>query len=364
MNFDFSFVPQYMPYYLEGVKYTLLISLITVFFGAIFGSLLFFMKTSNFHIWKIKPLKVIAVVYIPYYLEGVKYTLLISLITVLFGALFGSLLFFMKTSNFHIWKIKPLKIIAVVYIEIIRGTPMLLQILIMYAGSKMFFGIDLSPFTSAIIAIALNSAAYVSEIVRAGIEAVDKGQMEAARSLGMRKSTAMVLIVIPQAVKNILPAIGNEFVAIIKESSMASIIGVNELMFASKVVVGSTYRGLEPYIVAAGFYFIMTFTLGRIISLIERRMKKSDSVLIVIPQAVKNILPAIGNEFVAIIKESSMASIIGVNELMFASKVVVGSTYRGLEPYIVAAGFYFIMTFTLGRIISLIERRMKKSDSR
>ena len=225
MNFDFSFVPQYMPYYLEGVKYTLLISLITVFFGA----------------------------------------------------LFGSLLFFMKTSNFHIWNIKPLKIIAVVYIEIIRGTPMLLQILIMYAGSKMFFGIDLSPFTSAIIAIALNSAAYVSEIVRAGIEAVDKGQMEAARSLGMKKSTAMILIVIPQAVKNILPAIGNEFVAIIKESSMASIIGVNELMFAGKVVVGSTYLGLEPYIVAAVFYFIMTFTLGRIISLIERRMKKSDS---------------------------------------------------------------------------------------
>ena len=215
--------------------------------------------------------------YIPYYLEGVKYTLVISLITVIFGAIFGSVLFFMKTSNFHIWKIKPLKIIAVVYIEIIRGTPMLLQILIMYAGSKMFFGIDLSPFTSAIIAIALNSAAYVSEIVRAGIEAVDKGQMEAARSLGMRKSTAMVLIVIPQAIKNILPAIGNEFVAIIKESSMASIIGVNELMFAAKVVVGSTYSGLEPYIVAAGFYFIMTFTLGRIISLIERRMKRSDS---------------------------------------------------------------------------------------
>lgn len=225
MNFDFSFVPQYMPYYLEGVKYTLLISLITVFFGAVFGSLLFFMKNSNFHIWKIKPLKVI----------------------------------------------------AVVYIEIVRGTPMLLQILIMYAGSKMFFGIDLSPFTSAVIAIALNSAAYVSEIVRAGIEAVDKGQMEAARSLGMKKSIAMILIVIPQAVKNILPAIGNEFVAIIKESSMASIIGVNELMFAGKVVVGSTYLGLEPYIVAAGFYFIMTFTLGRIISLIERRMKKSDS---------------------------------------------------------------------------------------
>ena len=214
--------------------------------------------------------------YLPYYLEGVKYTLLISLITVFFGAIFGSLLFFMKTSNFHVWKIKPLKILAVIYIEIVRGTPMLLQILIMYAGSKMFFGIDLSPFTSAVIAIALNSAAYVSEIVRAGIEAVDKGQMEAARSLGMKKSTAMILIVVPQAIRNILPAIGNEFVTVIKESSMASVVGVGELMYAAKIVQGSTYRSLEPLIVAAGFYFILTFTLGRVISLIERRMKVSD----------------------------------------------------------------------------------------
>lgn len=215
--------------------------------------------------------------YIPYYLEGVKYTLLISLITVFFGALFGSLLFFMKSSNFHIWKIKPLKIIAVVYIEIIRGTPMLLQILIMYAGSKMFFGIDLSPFTSAIIAIALNSAAYVSEIVRAGIEAVDKGQMEAARSLGMKKSTAMMLIVIPQAVKNILPAIGNEFVAIIKESSMASTLGVAELMYGAKVVSTRSFNYTETLIMSAVFYFIMTFSLGRLIKFIERRLKVSDS---------------------------------------------------------------------------------------
>ena len=111
--------------------------------------------------------------YLPYYLEGVKYTLLISLITVFFGAIFGSLLFFMKTSNFHIWKIKPLKILAVIYIEIVRGTPMLLQILIMYAGSKMFFGIDLSPFTSAIIAIALNSAAYEDNDDMDKLEIVD-----------------------------------------------------------------------------------------------------------------------------------------------------------------------------------------------
>ena len=214
--------------------------------------------------------------YMPYYFEGIKYTLLISFVAVLFGAVFGSLLFYMKSSNFHIWKIKPLKIIAVAYIEIIRGTPMILQIFIVYAGAEPFLGIDLTALQSAFIAIALNSAAYVSEIVRAGIDAVDKGQMEAARSLGMKKSTAMMLIVVPQAVRNILPAIGNEFVAVIKESSMASVVGVGELMYAAKIVQGSTYRSLEPLIVAAGFYFILTFTLGRVISLIERRMKVSD----------------------------------------------------------------------------------------
>ena len=214
--------------------------------------------------------------YMPYYFEGIKYTLLISFVAVLFGAVFGSLLFYMKSSNFHIWKIKPLKIIAVAYIEIIRGTPMILQIFIVYAGAEPLFGMDLSALQAAFVAIALNSAAYVSEIVRAGIDAVDKGQMEAARSLGMKKSTAMMLIVVPQAVRNILPAIGNEFVAVIKESSMASVVCVGELMYAAKIVQGSTYRSLEPLIVAAGFYFILTFTLGRVISLIERRMKVSD----------------------------------------------------------------------------------------
>ncbi|MFQ6881227.1 amino acid ABC transporter permease [Clostridium sp.] len=214
--------------------------------------------------------------YMPYYFKGIKYTLLISFVAVLFGAIFGSILFYMKSSNFHIWRIKPLKILAVAYIEIIRGTPMILQIFIVYAGAEPFLGIDLTALQSAFIAIALNSAAYVSEIVRAGIDAVDKGQMEAARSLGMKKSTAMILIVVPQAIRNILPAIGNEFVTVIKESSMASVVGVGELMYAAKIVQGSTYRSLEPLIVAAGFYFILTFTLGRVISLIERRMKVSD----------------------------------------------------------------------------------------
>lgn len=215
--------------------------------------------------------------YFPVFLEGAKLTILISLITVFFGSIFGSVLFFMKSSNFNILKVKPLKILATIYIEVLRGTPMILQILIVYAGSKMFFGVNIEALTAAVLAISLNSAAYVSEIVRAGIEAVDKGQMEAARSLGMTKSMAMILVVIPQAIKNILPAIGNEFVAIIKESSMASVIGVGELMFSAKVVQGATYIPLEPLIVTAVFYFIMTFSLGRLMNYFERRMKVSDT---------------------------------------------------------------------------------------
>lgn len=214
--------------------------------------------------------------YLPFFIDGAKITLLISLITVIGGSILGSLLFFMKSSNLHIGKVKPLKIIASTYIEIIRGTPMLLQILIVYAGSTVLFGIDLEPLVAAVVAISLNSAAYVSEIVRAGIEAVDRGQMEAARSLGMNKTQAMILVVIPQAIRNILPAIGNEFVTIIKESSMASVIGVGELMYKGKIVTGATYIGLTPYIAAAGFYFAMTFTLGRFMNYIERRLKSGD----------------------------------------------------------------------------------------
>ena len=125
--------------------------------------------------------------------------------------------------------------------------------------------------------MSLNSAAYVSELIRAGIEAVDKGQMEAARSLGMSESMAMRLIVIPQAIKNILPAIGNEFVAIIKESSMASTLGVAELMYAANVVSTRSFNKTETLIMSAVFYFIMTFSLGRLIKYIERRLKVSDS---------------------------------------------------------------------------------------
>ena len=211
-----------------------------------------------------------------YFYEGIQLTILISFLSVLFGVIFGSVLTLMKRSKFKIGKLNPLSILATAYIEIIRGTPMLLQIMLVYYGFDQLLGIDMKALTAGIIAVSLNSAAYVSEIIRAGIDAVDKGQLEAARSLGMSQFMAMKLIIIPQAIKNILPAIGNEFVTVIKESSMASVIGVGEIMYSVKVVTGQTYRSFEPLIVAAVFYFVITFTLGRVVNYIERRMKASD----------------------------------------------------------------------------------------
>lgn len=208
--------------------------------------------------------------YMSYFINGVKLTILISLIAVLIGVVLGSIIYFMKASKFEIFGVNPLKIIATVYVEIIRGTPMILQIMIAYVAFD-------KEIAAAIIAVSLNSAAYVSEIIRGGIDSVDKGQLEAARSLGMNKAKAMKLIIMPQAIKHILPAIGNEFVTVIKESSMASVIGVGELMYASNVVRGVTYKGFEPLIIAAAFYFVITFTLGRTLGYVERRMKVSDS---------------------------------------------------------------------------------------
>ena len=189
----------------------------------------------------------------------------------LFGTVLGLFLTLLRRSKF-----KPISIIATAYVEFVRGTPLLVQIYIIYIGLPKLIGIDLPDMATGIVALALNSSAYVSEIIRAGIEAVDKGQMEAARSLGMNQRLAMFQIVIPQAFKNILPALGNEFISVIKESSMVSVIGVAELMYNAGTVRGNTALGLEPVIVAAVIYFIITFTLTRGLGFVERRLKASD----------------------------------------------------------------------------------------
>jgi His/Glu/Gln/Arg/opine family amino acid ABC transporter permease subunit len=214
--------------------------------------------------------------YYPVFLEGIQWTLIVAILSVILGVILGTLLCFMKRSKVSVLKIPIPKVIASVYIEFIRGTPLLLQIFIVYFGTTSF-GFKLTPVVACVIALSINSGAYVAEIIRSGIDAIDKGQLEAARSLGMNQRMAMQHIILPQAIRNILPAIGNEFVAIIKESSMASAIGVAEITYGAKLVTGATYRSFEPLIVAAICYFILTFTLGRLMAYVERRLKGNDS---------------------------------------------------------------------------------------
>jgi polar amino acid transport system permease protein len=163
------------------------------------------------------------------------------------------------------------------YIEVIRGTPLLVQLYIVYYGLPRLIGIDFEDLTLGIIAISLNSAAYVAEIIRAGILSIDKGQMEAARSLGMSHRIAMTNIIIPQAFKNILPALGNEFIVLIKESAIVSIIGIHDLMYNTDTIRGNTFRPFSPLVVAAAIYFTITFTLSKLLGILERRLRAGDS---------------------------------------------------------------------------------------
>jgi len=197
-------------------------------------------------------------------LEGLVYTIILSAIAVLFGVIFGSIIAFARMS-----KIKPLSLLATAYIEVIRGTPLLLQLYLFV----LILPLDgLSMFLRVCIALIFNSAAYVAELVRSGIQAVDNGQMEAARSLGMNSSQAMMKVIMPQAIKNILPAVGNEFVAIIKETSMASTFFVGELMTSYLKVKGATYLALESLVIVGAIYFIVTFTLTKAINMYERKL--------------------------------------------------------------------------------------------
>ncbi len=174
-------------------------------------------------------------------------------------------------------RFKPVSGLAIAYVELIRGTPLLLQLYFFYFMlPEMLPMLNLSKFACVSIALVINSSAYVCEIVRAGIQAVDSGQAEAARTLGLNPRQTMLRIVMPQAVKNILPALGNEFVTVIKETSLASTFFVGDLMTGYSTVRGSMYLVLEPLVVVGVIYFILTFTLSKLIASFERRLKTSD----------------------------------------------------------------------------------------
>ena len=208
--------------------------------------------------------------YVPYFVKGIGYTIVITIFSVIIGIVLGIVLALMRLS-----KNKIFHAISVAYIEFIRGTPQMVQILFVYFGVGALIS-NLSAVVAGIIAIGLNSGAYVAEDIRSGISSIAKGQTEAARSLGLSQAKTYRYVIIPQALKNIWPALGNEFITLLKDSSLVSVIGVSELMYQTELIQTSTYRGVLPLFIAMIIYFIMTFTLSRILNFFERKMKHND----------------------------------------------------------------------------------------
>jgi len=208
--------------------------------------------------------------YWPVFMQGLWNTLWIALVAIVMGTFFGTFIALAKMS-----KNKVLSTVATVYIEVLRGTPMLLQLYFFWVGLPYLFP-SISDLACVLIALCINSSAYVAECIRAGIQAVDPGQREAAMSLGLTESNIMRKIILPQAVKNILPALGNEFIVMIKETALASVFFIGELMTAFKVVQSNAFLALEPLTIVGLIYLVITLTLSKGMKTIERRLHAND----------------------------------------------------------------------------------------
>lgn len=211
--------------------------------------------------------------YIGSFVDGTKITILISAFALFFGFFIGLIVCIARISNSKI-----LRFISGAYIEIIRDTPLVVQLMLLaYAlpmtGFKFpsIFGLG-TEFTGGVFALMINSGAYIAEIMRSGIQAVPKGQMEASRSLGFNYWQSMRYVIVPQAIKNILPALANEFVTLVKESAIVSFVGISDLMFIATAVKNSTYSAFGPYLFAALIYFVITFTLSKLVGMLEKKM--------------------------------------------------------------------------------------------
>lgn len=212
-----------------------------------------------------------------WFLKGTGITLLISLLGTIIGFLIGLGLGSVRTIPVSRNKIKKFFMsvvngIITCYVEIFRGTPMMVQAIVMYFGLQEFVGINFSPTIAGIIIVSINTGAYMVEVVRGGIESIDPGQMEAAKSIGMTHGQAMFNVILPQTIRNILPATGNEFIINIKDTSVLNVISVTELFFVTKSIKGAIFRTYETFIVAAVIYFILTLTITRILKRVEKKM--------------------------------------------------------------------------------------------
>ena len=206
--------------------------------------------------------------YAPLFVEGLKVTVQIAFVAVIIGAILGLFVALGRLSTN-----KVISFIATGYIQIIRGTPVLVQLYIIYYATYPLFGFNIPPYIAAVATFGLNSSAYVAEIIRAGIQAVDFGQMEAGRSLGLPHGMVMRYIIIPQAIKNILPALGNEFVVLLKETSVFSAVALADLMFVAKDLIGMYYKTNEALLVLVIAYLIILLPMSLGITLLERRIR-------------------------------------------------------------------------------------------
>ena len=206
-------------------------------------------------------------------ITGLENTLILTIISVSLGTVLGTLVAMLKMSRLRI-----ARFISSVYVEVIRGTPILLQLYVFYfVLPNVFTFMKLSQFMWVSVALCINSSAYVSEVIRAGIQAVDKGQTEAARSLGLSEGQTMRKIILPQAVRNILPALGNEFIMMLKETSLASTFFLGDIMTSYLIVKGATFLTLEPLTIVAAIYLCVTYPLSKLVDKFGKKMSNPNS---------------------------------------------------------------------------------------
>lgn len=205
------------------------------------------------------------------FINGLFGTLWLAVVTVFLGTILGTVIAMIRMSRF-----KPLYLLTSAYIEVLRGTPSLLQLYFFWLLLPKALPITMSDTACIVVALVVNSSAYVAEVIRAGIQAVDKGQTEAAKSLGLSNANMMRYIILPQAVKNILPALCNEFIVMVKETSLASVFFVGELMTAYKTVQSTTFLAIPTLTIVGIIYFIVNFVLSKLLKALERRLKESD----------------------------------------------------------------------------------------
>lgn len=206
---------------------------------------------------------------LPLLLKGAGITLEITALSVGLGLLIGMFVGVAKLSDNRL-----IRGLASVYVDCIRGTPLLVQIFLVYFALPQIIGHRIDPFVAAVGACSINSGAYVAEIFRAGIQSIDKGQMEASRALGLNWFQAMRFVIMPQAFKRIIPPLGNEFIAMLKDSSLVSVVGFEELTRTGQLIISRTYAAFEIWIVVALLYLIMTLAISRFVALLEKRFSK------------------------------------------------------------------------------------------